>query len=275
MSMKMSFSTLACPDWTMAQIIAMAARERYDGIELRFVQSEDSLWKLPVFSGSELASTKRSLADHALTISCLDTSCRFDSPDAVERRHWMMEGKRMADLAAELAAPGLRVFGDTIRVGATRESTQSWIADSVRALAEIADSNGVEVWIENHGDFVSAAQTAPILKQADCPNVGVVWDPANSYVAVQERPAEGAALFGAAIRHVHIKDLQRQQDTWTYVLSGEGDFPLHELKGALDQLRYDRFISFEWEKKWHPSIADPEIALPHFARWFRKSCAYA
>ncbi len=91
--MKVSFSTLACPDWTMPQIIAMAVRERYDGIELRFVQGEDSLWKLPVFSGSELASTKRALADHALTISCLDTSCRFDSPDAVERRS-LDEGRR-------------------------------------------------------------------------------------------------------------------------------------------------------------------------------------
>lgn len=273
--MKMSFSTLACPDWTLAQIIAMAVRERYDGIELRFVQSEDSLWKLPGFSGSELGSTKRALADHALTISCVDTSCRFDSPDAVERRHWMREGERMADLAAELAAPGLRVFGDTIRSGADRESTQSWIAESVRSLADIAESRGVEVWIENHGDFVTAAQTAAILKQADCPNVGVLWDPANSYVAAQERPAAGAALLGKAIRHVHIKDLQQQQDTWSYVLSGEGEFPLHELKSALDQLLYDRFLSFEWEKKWHPSIADPEIALPHFARWFRKSCAHA
>ncbi|HEY6337498.1 MAG TPA: sugar phosphate isomerase/epimerase family protein, partial [Candidatus Sulfotelmatobacter sp.] len=234
-----------------------------------------SLWKLPVFSGAELASTKRALADHALSISCLDTSCRFDSPDAVERRRWIMEGERMADLAAELAAPGLRVFGDTIHSGMNRESTQGWIADSVRTLAEIAESKGVEVWIETHGDFVTAKQTAAILEQADCPNAGVLWDPANSYAAVQEQPSAGAALLGEAIRHVHIKDLQRHQDTWTYVLSGEGEFPLVELKGALHQLHYDRFISFEWEKKWHPSIADPEIALPHFARWFRKSCAYA
>jgi sugar phosphate isomerase/epimerase len=275
MSMKMSFSTLACPDWTMAQIIAMAASESYDGIELRFVQGEDSLWKLPAFSGAQLASTKQALADHALTISCLDTSCRFDSPDPAERRRWMIEGERMADLAAELAAPGLRVFGDTIRSGTSRESTQGWVADSVRTLAQIAQSKGVEVWIENHGDFVTAAQIAAILKQAGSPNAGVVWDPANSYAAAREQPSEGAALLGAAIRHVHIKDLQRGQDMWKYVLSGEGEFPLLELKGALDRLRYDRFLSFEWEKKWHPSIADPEIALPHFARWFRKVCAHA
>jgi len=53
--MKLSFSTLACPDWTIPQITAMAAGAGYDGIELRFVQGEDSLWKLPVFSGAERA----------------------------------------------------------------------------------------------------------------------------------------------------------------------------------------------------------------------------
>ena len=46
------------------------------------------------------------------------------------------------------------------------------------------------------------------------------------------------------------------------------------VKQALQQLEYEGFISFEWEKKWHPSIADPEIALPHFARWFRESWAH-
>jgi sugar phosphate isomerase/epimerase len=271
--MRVSFSTLACPDWRMQQIIAMAESEGYDGIELRFVQGEDSLWKLPVFSGRELASTKRALADRALTISCLDTSCRFHSPDAAERRRWVSEGKRMADLAAELGAPGLRVFGDTIQPGADRASTQSWIAESIRELEEITAATGVEIWIENHGDFAGAGETAAILQQVASPRTAVVWDPANSFVAAQEHPADGAARLGTAIRHVHIKDLQRDGDGWKYVLTGEGDFPLHELKAALEDPQYDRFLSFEWEKKWHPEIADAEIALPHFARWFRKNYA--
>ena len=271
--MKVSFSTLACPDWTMPQIIATAAGEGYEGIELRFVQGEDSLWRLPVFSGKELASTKRALADRALNISCLDTSCRFDSPDAAERGRWVTEGKRMADLAAELAAPGLRVFGDTIQPGADRSSTQSWIAESIRELAEITAARGVEIWIENHGDFAGADETAAILQEAASPNTGVVWDPANSFVATQEQPADGAAQLGVAIRHVHIKDLRRDRDGWKYVLTGEGAFPWLELHSVLQDLQYDRFLSFEWEKRWHPELADADIALPHFARWFRKNYA--
>jgi sugar phosphate isomerase/epimerase len=271
--MKVSFSTLACPDWTMPQIIATAAGEGYEGIELRVVQGEDSLWKLPVFSRKELASTKRALKDSALIISCLDTSCRFHSPDASERGRWITEGKRMADLAAELGAPGLRVFGDTIQQGADRYSTQSWIAESIRELAEITAAKGVEIWIENHGDFAGSVETAAILQQAASPNTGVVWDPVNSFVATQEQPADGAAQLRLAIRHVHIKDLRRDRDGWKYVLAGEGAFPLHALKTVLQDLQYDRFLSFEWEKRWHPELADADIALPHFARWFRKNYA--
>jgi sugar phosphate isomerase/epimerase len=257
----------------MPQIIAMAADEGYHGIELRFVQGEDSLWKLPVFSGKELASTRRALAHQALTISCLDTSCRFHSPDAAERGRWITEGKRMADLAAELGAPGMRVFGDTIQPGTDRASTQSWIAESIRQLAEITAARGVDIWIENHGDFAHASETVAILHQAASPKLGVVWDPANSFATTGEQPASGGAQLGVAIRHVHIKDFRRDADGVKYVLPGEGDFPLLDLKTTLQDLNYDRFVSFEWEKKWHPEIADADIALPHFARWFRKNYA--
>jgi sugar phosphate isomerase/epimerase len=131
----------------------------------------------------------------------------------------------------------------------------------------------VEIWIENHGDFAGTGETAAILQQTASPKAGVVWDPVNSFVTTQERPADGAARLGVAIRHVHVKDLRRDGDGWSYVLPGEGDFPLLELKAVLQELQYDRFLSFEWEKKWHPEIADANIAVPHFARWFRKNYA--
>jgi sugar phosphate isomerase/epimerase len=140
-------------------------------------------------------------------------------------------------------------------------------------LAEITAVRGVEVWIENHGDFAGSNQTDAILQEAASPRTGVVWDPVNSFVASEERPADAAARLGVAIRHVHIKDLRRDGNGWKYVLPGEGDFPLLELKAALQDLQYDRFVSFEWEKKWHPEIADADVALPHFARWFRTNYA--
>ena len=267
--MKLSFSTLACPDWSVPQIIAAATASGYDGIELRFVENEDSLWKLPEFRGEQLAISKRALSDLGLTISCVDTSCRFHFPDATERARWVDEGVRMAELAAALSAPGIRIFGDHIQPGADQLSTRNWIADAICTLATKVASSGVEVWLETHGDFASAPETTAILNQAGSPNAGAIWDPANCYLEHNERPNAGGSGLRDRIRHVHLKDMRRTSDGWEPVLAGEGDFPLAEVRSSLSEIGFNGFVSFEWEKKWHPKIPDANLALPHFARWFR------
>ncbi len=253
------------------QAIEIASASGYDGIELRFVENEDSLWKLPAFGAHQLPTAKRALKDHGLMISCVDTSCRFHFPDPGERARWIEEGERMADLAAALEAPGIRVFGDTIQPGADRDSTRSWIAESMRKLAENIHSTGVEVWLETHGDFASSAETAAILQKASYPKIAVLWDPANCFIESKESAQAGAARLGASIRHMHFKDLLIEHGKWTPVLTGEGNFPLRAVPAALRQIDYRGFISFEWEKKWHPEIPDATLALPHFARWWREN----
>ena len=177
----------------------------------------------------------------------------------------------MSGLAAALGAPGLRVFGDTIQEGADRNSTRSWIAEGVGKLGETASAKGVEVWLETHGDFASAPETLAILAQAGSSQAGALWDPANCFVEAKELPLDGATKLGSAIRHTHIKDIRKSNGEWKHVLTGEGNFPLQEQLEALKEIKYSGFVSFEWEKKWHPEIADAEIALPHFVRWFRQN----
>ena len=269
--MKISFSTLACPDWSMPQIIQLAADAGYDGIELRFVEGEDSLWKLAAFCGTQMAETRRALTDHGLAIACVDTSCRFHSPEARERDAAIEEAERMSDMAAELGAPGIRVFGDTIQPGEDRDSTRKWIADSIRNLADRTAPKGVQVWLESHGDFVAAGEAAAILRKCSSPSTGVVWDPANSLVASGEPLADGAVLLGSAIRHIHVKDFRHTSVGVQYVLTGEGAFPWNDFSEALKELRYKGFVSFEWEKKWHPELEDATIAVPHFAKQFAKA----
>ncbi len=110
-----------------------------------------------------------------------------------------------------------------------------------------------------------------ILRRSGSPNTGAVWDPANCFIEAQESPADGAAKLSSTIRHTHIKDLRQKNESWEHVLTGEGSFPLKQQMEALQELNYDRFVSFEWEKKWHPEIPDAEVALPHFIRWFRQN----
>ena len=49
---------------------------------------------------------------------------------------------------------------------------------------------------------------------------------------------------------------------WRPVLTGSGDFPAARVLALLKHASYERFVSVEWEKRWHPEIEDPEVALP-------------
>jgi hypothetical protein len=33
---------------------------------------------------------------------------------------------------------------------------------------------------------------------------------------------------------------------------------------------YDRYLSFEWEKKWEPDLEEPEVAFPTYVKLTRK-----
>jgi hypothetical protein len=38
--------------------------------------------------------------------------------------------------------------------------------------------------------------------------------------------------------------------------------PVREMLGLLTAGGYPHWISVEWEKRWHPEITGPEVALP-------------
>ncbi|HXY40118.1 MAG TPA: 6-phosphogluconolactonase, partial [Vicinamibacteria bacterium] len=85
-----------------------------------------------------------------------------------------------------------------------------------------------------------------------------------------EAPEEGGGVLGSLVRHVHLKDLRRPADghlPWPPVLMGRGDFPGTAVLAWLKRTGYDRWVSFEWEKRWHAEIEDPEVALPQFLGW--------
>jgi sugar phosphate isomerase/epimerase len=268
--MKMCFSTLACPEWTLDQVVDIAHRSGYDAIELRFLEGEDSLWKLPSFQGSALQTAKRKIVDRGLSVACVDTSCRFHSADATERARWVDEGVRMAELANALGAPGIRVFGDKIQPEADRNSTRGWIAEGIGKLAARTKGEDIEVWLETHGDFASSHETMAIIKKSARQDIGVVWDPANAFTDGEEAPPKAIEKFGRALRHVHLRDLDSTDGEWKPVLTGEGKFALREIIAELRRVKYERFVSFEWEKKWRPELAEPELAIPHFAKWLRQ-----
>lgn len=269
--MKLAFSTLGCPHWELDKIAHAAHLYGYAAIELRAIGGELDLLKRPEFQEKALGATRRWLADQELSICCVDTSCTFDSRDAEERTGQVEMAVRHAELAASLGAKLIRIFPDKIQLGATRAHTRDNIATCLREVAERGPAE-VRIGLETHGDFAHSAAAAEIVRLANHPNAVIIWDVANSLAAgdIIEAAAHKVAPY---LAHVHLRDARpvSGQEHWLPVLAGRGAVSFAVAVKALRRLAYDGYISFEWEKYWHPEIEEPEVALPDFVQAMKET----
>ncbi len=124
----------------------------------------------------------------------------------------------------------------------------------------------MKVLLESHGQVVQSDDLASIMKQAEHEHVGMIWDIVNMWAVTKEPPALVYPKLKKYIRHTHIKDLNLINGKEQYVFLGKGEAPIFEGIDALQKGGYSGYFSFEWEKQWHPEIAEPEIALADYPK---------
>jgi sugar phosphate isomerase/epimerase len=268
--MKLAFSTLGCPDWELREIVAAARKWGYNGVELRAVGGSLDLLSRVEFDRAQIATTRAYFADAGVEICCVDTSCVFHSTDRSERANQVRLALAHAEMATNLGARLIRVFPDKIQPGAGREETRAWIVAGLREIAERLPDD-VAVGLETHGDFARAEYASEIVTLANHPQVKLIWDVANS-VAAGDVIQAAARVVQPYLAHVHLRDAKpvAGSEHWLPVLAGTGRVSFAEALTALTDLNYDGFVSFEWEKYWHPEIEAPEVALPNFSNAIRK-----
>ncbi len=262
----LGFSTLGCPSWSWQQVLDAASTEGYAVIELRGLSGEMDLTKRPEFATDRIAASRRELAARGLGVVCLGASATLHETEQSKRAANLDEARRYIELAAALGAPYVRVFGDRCPAGESCEQARARIASGLHELGEHARSRGVTVLIESHGDFTDSASLADILERADSAGVALLWDAHHTFVAGKEEPELTVSRLGRWIRHTHLKDSVAAGTERRYVLTGTGEVPMRRQVEALARAGYSGFYSFEWEKRWHPEIEEPEVAIPQFAR---------
>jgi sugar phosphate isomerase/epimerase len=237
--MRVAFSNLAAPGWTLERTVEAVQELGYDGLELRLLDGE------PIEVLEIAPSTRRAVAAALAEIPlvCLDTSIELAGPF-----------ERAVPAATELARAWgtdmIRVFGGDVRD----------LDDVARRLEPLLEED-VTVALETHDHFASAERVAALVRIVGSPSFGAIWD-LHHPTRVGESPADVVRELGSAVRLVHVKDARRWGDDWKLVPLGEGEVPLRESIAALDALAYDGWLSIEWEKRWHPELAEPELALP-------------
>ncbi|MDP9313621.1 MAG: sugar phosphate isomerase/epimerase [Chloroflexota bacterium] len=257
--MRLAFTTLACPGWTLEQAAEAAGRYGYEGLELRLLDGE---LVTPALSVDQQARVRHVCADAGLELCCLDTSLKVADPAAS-----LDEGYGYLDLAAVLGSPLIRVFGGAPN-GEPLESSAPRAAERLAALAERGRSVGVRVALETHDTFAAGQAVAAALASVPDEYAGALWDTLHP-VRVGETAEETLDLIGGRLLHMHIKDGNVQPNINECRLLGEGTVPVQEILRALAARGYRGWLAVEWEKKWQPQIAEPEVALPQYAETLR------
>jgi len=261
----LGFSTLGCPAWTWPQILDFAAEHQFASIELRGILTNMDLTKVPELAPERIADVKQQLAAHGLVVSDLGASAQMHDMDPAKHAAQLDEARRFIDLAHALGAPYVRVFGNEYVKDVPREKMLAHIAGALHELGDYAKGKGVTVIIESHGDFTDSPALLEILQRADSPNVALLWDAHHTFVSGKEQPEDTVAKLGRYIRHTHLKDSVPSGNDRRYVLTGTGDVPVKRQIAALAKIGYRGFYSFEWEKRWHAEIEEPEVAFAQYA----------
>ncbi|MFN8356833.1 MAG: sugar phosphate isomerase/epimerase family protein [Spirosomataceae bacterium] len=263
----LSFSTLGCPKWSFDTILQYATDNQYNGIEIRGIQGQLDLSKCAEFSNATtIATTRKKVEDKGLRIVDLGSSAQLHHASPDKRKSNLDEAKRFIDLAQQLNCPFVRVFPNDLPKDQDRNSTIDLIINGLLELGNYAKGSKVTVLLESHGEVVGSALLNQIMKAAEHPHVGLIWDIFNMWLVTKESPTMVHQQLSKYIRHVHVKDAKIINGKEQYVLLGQGEAPVAEAIAALVKSSYKGYYSFEWEKLWHPEIDEPEVAIPAYPK---------
>lgn len=260
--MRLAFSTLAFPSHPLDEVAHAGRDWGYEGIELRLIDGE-----LIDPATVDRDRVRRTIKDSGLAVTALDSSIRL-TQDGAEQ-----ELRDFLELANAWEAPSVRVFGGPVGDGgAERKEGLAAAARTLEATAPVAERLGVQIGLETHDAFSASPLVAEVLAMVPSSSVGAVWDSHHPY-RMGEQAAETFANLGDRLTLAQVKDARRSDDQpsgWQLVLLGEGEVPVRDMLRLLAASDYDDWVSVEWEKKWHPEIEEPEVALPQHLELLRE-----
>jgi fatty-acyl-CoA synthase len=263
-----AFSTVACPDWTLAQVAQRSNALGFQAVEFRTFGDDSRQFACDPALTSD-AKVRTVLREFGVDPICLATGVRFDEPIfppvvgvfSPNAEKSIREGKRAVDLAVGIECPLVRVFAYEYPAREKRAVARRRITERLRAVIDHADKTGVGVVIENGGSFCTAAELAEILDEIKSPLLGACYSSAPA-IQAGEDPADGVRLLGERLRVARIKDARDGRP----VLLGEGELACHDFVRALVASDFRGPLVFEWDRAWVAGLAPAEEALAHASR---------
>ncbi len=271
--MKISFLTLGCPQWDLDTICRRGREYGFDGVDFRGYLDTLDISQLPEFT-THAMETLRQLNSAGLEVSGISSSITICQPE--KRAANLEEARRTIDLACGLGTVNVRIFGGGDLEHFTRQELAQIGGNCLGEILALEGADQLHWLFETHDLWVSARDCRLLLENNPNPAFGALWDMGHTSRVGGETPAETYAALEGRIGYTHIKDAvyepahpQAMQDGWHYVAPGSGQLPLVESLRVLKRSGYAGWLAFEHEKRWHPSLQEPEDIFPGFVGWIR------
>lgn len=261
--MKLSFSTLGCPNWTWNEILAIAKDLGMSGVEVRGLGDEMYAPNLKIFTPENLEDTMNKLSQMNLEIPILTSGAYF--ADKARADEAFGEACAYVDLAEKASIPYIRVMAEPTPEPQNGDLTLA--AKFYGQLCDYAKDTNVTPLIETNGQLASIAAMQNFLSAAGRDNMGVLWDIHHTVRFYNETPGRTVSALGRYIKHVHIKDSYIENGKISYRMMGYGDIPALDALRELKDICYSGFISFEWVKRWNPELEEAGIAFAYFCSY--------
>jgi len=249
-------SSLGCPDFSLDEMLALAAKHGLGAVELRAL---GGTVELPEYLAEKFGTPEKLAARvraSGVRVVAFNASLHLTGATAAERDQLAAFGP----WAEALGVRWLRVFdgkdADTTGLAGALETLRWW------RERRAARGWSCDVMIETHDSLVTAEAIARFLAAA--PDAAILWDSHHTWRKGGEDPVVTWRGIRASVVHVHVKDsvnVQSAKHPFTYVLPGDGEFPIAPVLAALRAERFAGPVSLEWEKLWHPYLPPLDDAL--------------
>ncbi len=254
MSFRRACSSLGCPELSLEETLALAARHGLDAVELRTLEGTTDLPALFARRYGTPEKLAALVAAQPVRIVALDTSLRLADHQPGDWAAFLT----FVPWAEALGVRWLRVFDGGTPGGPPQPMLTTW--ESWRAHRAQAGWKA-DVMIETHDSLFTGAAIADFVARA--PGAAILWDSHHTWKKGGEDPLATWARVRPHVVHVHVKDSVSRPSArhpFTYVLPGDGEFPMAPLRARL-AAEFTATVSLEWERQWHPYLPPLDDAL--------------
>ena len=269
MELKLAFCSIACPDWTLAQITENSRSMGFDGVQL--CVHKDGSHIHPDMSVGEARKVGEQFRGAGVAIAGLWAFTSFMHSDDAELAKNQAQMRTLIAQAEAMGALSIRTYGGHIPAGANRDAMDQKMANALKPLAREAHERGVKIGLYTHDEWVSGKRNHQMIELVGSPGLGTVYDVSAAHARSGESWEVTYQQIKDHLCYTLLSDRYVGPDEKPHFVSlGSGEVPLREMVKGLKSGGYGSHLSYIWEKKWMRNLADPEEMLPHYVYWIRR-----